>query len=302
MTMNRLTILDGGMGRELKEIGAPFSQPLWSAQALIEAPQFVTQAHQHFIDAGAELIITNSYACVPFHLGEQRFSEQGFELAELSGKLAQSVAQSANHTVTVAGAIPPPFGSYRPDLFKAEQAKPIVQTLYDAQAPYVDLWMVETLCSLKEFSAIHDVLKESDKPCYYAFSLSDETGSAARLRSGQTVTDAIKLAVQSNATAVLFNCSVPEVMEQAVKDAKQILIELDSSIEIGVYANNFAPISNEHEANDTLQCMRELSPEDYLVYAKRWYQLGATIIGGCCGIGPKHIKALSDWKLTLTEQ
>ncbi|GMM87982.1 homocysteine S-methyltransferase family protein [Vibrio fortis] len=302
MTMNRLTILDGGMGRELKEIGAPFSQPLWSAQALIEAPQFVTQAHQHFIDAGAELIITNSYACVPFHLGEQRFSEQGFELAELSGKLAQSVAQSANHTITVAGAIPPPFGSYRPDLFKSEQAKPIVQTLYDAQAPYVDLWMVETLCSLEEFSAIHDVLKESDKPCYYAFSLSDETGSAATLRSGQAVTDAIKLAVQSDAAAVLFNCSVPEVMEQAIKDAKQVLIELGSTIEIGVYANNFAPISSEHEANDTLQCMRELSPADYLVYAKRWYQLGATIIGGCCGIGPKHIKALSDWKLTLTEQ
>ena len=302
MTMNRLTILDGGMGRELKEIGAPFSQPLWSAQALIEAPQFVTQAHQHFIDAGAELIITNSYACVPFHLGEQRFSEQGFELAELSGKLAQSVAKSANHTVTVAGAIPPPFGSYRPDLFKAEQAKPIVQTLYDAQAPYVDLWMIETLCSLEEFSAIHDVLKESDKPCYYAFSLSDETGSAATLRSGQAVTDAIKLAVQSDAAAVLFNCSVPEVMEQAIKDAKQVLIELGSTIEIGVYANNFAPISSEHEANDTLQCMRELSPADYLVYAKRWYQLGATIIGGCCGIGPKHIKALSDWKLTLTEQ
>ena len=302
MTMNRLTILDGGMGRELKEIGAPFSQPLWSAQALIEAPQFVTQAHQHFIDAGAELIITNSYACVPFHLGEQRFSEQGFELAELSGKLAQSVAQFADHTVTVAGAIPPPFGSYRPDLFKAEQAKPIVQTLYDAQAPYVDLWMVETLCSLEEFSAIHDVLKQSDKPCYYAFSLSDETGSAARLRSGQAVTDAIKLAVQSDAAAVLFNCSVPEVMEQAIKDAKQVLIELGSTIEVGVYANNFAPISSEHEANDTLQCMRELSPADYLVYAKRWYQLGATIIGGCCGIGPKHIKALSDWKLTLTEQ
>lgn len=300
MTMNRLTILDGGMGRELKEIGAPFSQPLWSAQALIEAPQFVTQAHQHFIDAGAELIITNSYACVPFHLGEQGFAEQGFELAELSGKLAQSVASAAKSPVAVAGAIPPPFGSYRPDLFKAEQAKPIVQTLYDAQAPYVDLWIVETLCSLKEFNAIHDVLKESDKPCYYAFSLSDESGSTAMLRSGQAVSDAIKLAVQSDAAAVLFNCSVPEVMEQAIIDAKQVLRELDSSIEIGVYANNFAPISSEHEANDTLQCMRELSPEDYLVYAKLWYELGATIIGGCCGIGPKHIQALSEWKLSLS--
>jgi len=62
--MKNLTILDGGMGRELKRIGAPFSQPLWSAQALIEAPHYVTQAHQGFIDAGAEIIIANSYACV----------------------------------------------------------------------------------------------------------------------------------------------------------------------------------------------------------------------------------------------
>ena len=44
--MNKLTILDGVMGRELKRMGAPFTQPRWSAQALIEAPQCVTQAHQ----------------------------------------------------------------------------------------------------------------------------------------------------------------------------------------------------------------------------------------------------------------
>ncbi len=68
--MKKLTILDGGMGRELKRIGAPFSQPQWSAQALIESPEYVYQAHQSFINAGAEIIIANSYACVPFHLGE----------------------------------------------------------------------------------------------------------------------------------------------------------------------------------------------------------------------------------------
>tara|TARA_R110002072_G_scaffold47369_2_gene130516 strand:+ start:1379 stop:1576 length:198 start_codon:yes stop_codon:yes gene_type:complete len=64
--MNKLTVLDGVMGRELKRMGAPFTQPRWSAQALIEAPHFVTQAHQGFIDAGAEIITVNSYACVPF--------------------------------------------------------------------------------------------------------------------------------------------------------------------------------------------------------------------------------------------
>ncbi|MBE8565055.1 homocysteine S-methyltransferase family protein [Vibrio sp. OPT20] len=297
--MKTLTILDGGMGRELKEIGAPFSQPLWSAQALIEAPEFVSQAHQNFVDAGAEILITNSYACVPFHLGEELFEQQGFELAALSGELAKAVADNATHTVKVAGAIPPPFGSYRPDLFKVEEAAPIIQTLYDAQDPNIDLWIAETICSLQEFESIHAVLKQSSKPCYYAFSLEDNKGDFANIRSGESVTDAIKLACQSNATGIMFNCSVPEVMDQAIIDAKKVIDELGRDLEIGVYANNFAPISNEHEANDMFQEMRELDGQGYLTYAKRWHALGANIVGGCCGIGPKHIQALADWKRSI---
>ncbi|MCG9690254.1 homocysteine S-methyltransferase family protein [Vibrio sp. Isolate22] len=300
--MKTLTILDGGMGRELKEIGAPFSQPLWSAQALIEAPDFVSQAHQNFIDAGAEIIITNSYACVPFHLGEELFAQRGFELAALSGELAKAVADQAPQAVKVAGSIPPPFGSYRPDLFKVEEAASIIQTLYDAQEPNIDLWLVETLSSVQEFESIHGVLKQSTKPCYYAFSLEDTKSDSASIRSGESVKEAVKLVCQSNVTGIMFNCSVPEVMDQAIIDTKQVMDELGQDLEIGVYANNFAPISSEHEANDMLQEMRELDGQGYLTYAKRWHALGANIIGGCCGIGPKHIKALANWKLEVIEE
>ena len=300
--MKTLTILDGGMGRELKEIGAPFSQPLWSAQALIEAPDFVSQAHQNFVDAGAEIIITNSYACMPFHLGEELFAQRGFELAALSGELAKAIADQAPQAVKVAGSIPPPFGSYRPDLFKVEEVASIIQTLYDAQEPNIDLWLVETLSSVQEFESIHGVLKQSTKPCYYAFSLEDTKGDSASIRSGESVKEAVKLVCQSNATGIMFNCSVPEVMDQAIIDTKQVMDELGQDLEIGVYANNFAPISSEHEANDMLQEMRELDGQGYLTYAKRWHALGANIIGGCCGIGPKHIKALADWKLEVIEE
>ena len=53
-------LLDGGMGRELERIGAPFRQPEWSALALIEGPEFVTKAHTAYIEAGADVITTNS--------------------------------------------------------------------------------------------------------------------------------------------------------------------------------------------------------------------------------------------------
>ncbi len=85
----RITLIYGGMGRELKRMGAPFRQPEWSALALMEAPETVGQAHAAFIAAGAEVIITNSYALVPFHIGETRFATDGQSLAELSGRLAR---------------------------------------------------------------------------------------------------------------------------------------------------------------------------------------------------------------------
>lgn len=75
--MNDITILDGGMGRELERIGAPFRQPEWSALALMEAPEMVRRVHEDYIRAGAKVITTNSYALVPFHIGEGRFRARG---------------------------------------------------------------------------------------------------------------------------------------------------------------------------------------------------------------------------------
>ena len=94
-------ILDGGMGRELQRRGAPFRQPEWSALALIEAPQYVLQAHQAFIRAGARIITSNSYAVVPFHIGEQRFAEHGLALAERAGRLARQAQKRAGQVPVV---------------------------------------------------------------------------------------------------------------------------------------------------------------------------------------------------------
>lgn len=77
MAKAQITLLDGGMGRELLRIGCAVQQPEWSALALLEAPQFVRQVHDSYIAAGAEIITTNSYALVPYHLGEERFLGAG---------------------------------------------------------------------------------------------------------------------------------------------------------------------------------------------------------------------------------
>ncbi|MBB1271241.1 homocysteine S-methyltransferase family protein [Psychromonas sp. SR45-3] len=303
--MKKLTILDGGMGRELKRIGAPFSQPLWSAQALIEAPYYVAQAHQGFIDAGADMIIANSYACVPFHLGETLYQQQGSALAEQAAIIAKDVAKAAKKNVLVAGSLPPAFGSYRPDLFESEGAFDILSTLFNAQDKHVDIWLAETISSIEEALVMSNVLKHSIKPCHYAFTLSDEIEQVARLRSGESVIEAVNIILNGsfneNIDGIFFNCSIPEVIEQAIADTNQALSVHNIQANIGVFANSFTPIASDYKANEGVQAYRELSPEAYLEFAKKWYDLGANIIGGCCGIRPDHIQALVQWRDSIEE-
>src|SRR5215207_9378994 len=145
--MGRVTILDGGMGRELQRVGAPFRQPEWSALALIESPLHVTMVHEEYAQAGVNVITTNTYALVPFHIGEERFDREGRRLAALAGLLAREVAD-AHPDVRVAGCLPPVLGSYLPERFVADEARPLVEVLVEEQAPFVDLWLAETQSSI----------------------------------------------------------------------------------------------------------------------------------------------------------
>ena len=292
---SNVKILDGGMGRELARMGAPFRQPEWSALALMEAPEFVRAAHDAFIAAGSQVITTNSYAVVPFHISEDVFVEQGAALIALSGKLAREAADAAPADVLVAGSLPPVLGSYRPDLFEPVAAKKLLQVLLNNLTDSVDVWLAETQSSVAEVEAVRDVLGDDPRPLWLSFTLQDnldENGNAL-LRSGESVDDAVNGALRISASAVLFNCSRPEVMATAVKSARAALTAQGSALDIGVYANAFEPSDNQRGANEGLSKMRQdTDPAGYLDFAKDWVAQGATMVGGCCGIGPEHIAAL----------
>ncbi|MBU9842887.1 homocysteine S-methyltransferase family protein [Rahnella aceris] len=292
---SNVKILDGGMGRELARMGAPFRQPEWSALALMEAPEFVRAAHDAFIAAGSQVITTNSYAVVPFHISEDVFVEQGAALIALSGKLAREAADAAPADVLVAGSLPPVLGSYRPDLFEPVAAKKLLQVLVNNLTDSVDVWLAETQSSVAEVEAVREVLGDDPRPLWLSFTLQDnldENGNAL-LRSGESVDDAVNGALRISASAVLFNCSRPEVMATSVKTARAALTAQGSALDIGVYANAFEPSDNQRGANEGLSKMRQdTDPAGYLDFAKDWVAQGATMVGGCCGIGPEHIAAL----------
>lgn len=288
-----LILLDGGTGRELARIGAPFRQPEWSALALIEAPAFVTRVHQGYVDAGADVITTNSYALVPFHIGEDRFASDGARLAGLAGRLARAVADGAGRPVAVAGSLPPVCGSYRPDLVDLDRARPVLAVLIAALAPFVSHWQAETLSAIAEAELVAELVAKTGKPLWLSFTLEDEAVSETpHLRSGESVAAAARTAARLGAAALLFNCSQPEVMAAAVAVARA---ELPEGVRVGVYANAFPPQGAEAEANSGLDPIRaDLTPAGYARFAAAWQAAGASIIGGCCGIGPEHIAAIRD--------
>jgi len=293
MSAHNITLLDGGMGRELERIGAPFKQPEWSALALMQAPNLIADVHRNFITAGAQVITTNTYALVPFHIGEACFQARAFELALQAAQIARD---TVNKTVTtspikIAGCIPPAFGSYRPDLFDPTRVTDILSPLLRAQEALIDVWLVETVSSSQEATAVVNTIKQfSDKPIWLSFSLTNrhDLTLPPSLRSQEPLDSVIPVLEQLD--TVLFNCSQPEEMEEAITFARLH----NSDITIGAYANSFSEVKRTHDANAMLSSLREdVTPEKYLRYAQRWVNAGATIIGGCCGIGPEHISALT---------
>ncbi|MDC4777750.1 homocysteine S-methyltransferase family protein [Acinetobacter baumannii] len=289
-----MKILDGGLGRELARRGAPFRQPEWSALALIEAPETVKEVHLDFINAGAEVITTNNYAVVPFHIGQERFETDGVRLIKVAIEQAKNAVKESGKNVKIAGCLPPLFGSYRADLFQPEQAKNLAEPIINTLAPEVDFWLAETQSCLKEVGTVHALLPQDGKDYWVSFTLQDEIKQEqALLRSGENMQQVADFIKQSNAKAVLFNCCQPEVILQAINEIKGLIPE---SVQIGAYANAFPPQDESATANDGLDEIRkDLDAPAYLAFAKQWQQAGASLVGGCCGIGPEHIAELSQF-------
>ncbi len=284
------------MGKHLERAGAPFRQPEWSALALIEEPSSVKAAHEAFIASGAQVVTVNSYAVVPFHLGEELFAARGRELAALAGRLAREAADEADRDVLVAGSLPPLFGSYEPGNFDAQRAPAMYAMLVEAMADHVDLWVGETVSSVAEAVAIADAVESGPGPSELWISMTvpdDQSRSVVPLRSGESISAAVE-AVAARCSAMLFNCSSPEAITVALAELAALLLASHPEVRFGAYANAFVPRPEEYSANEVLLDAREeLTPERYAGMAAGWVELGASIVGGCCQIHTEHIEALS---------
>ena len=286
-----MVILDGAIGTEILRRNVT-----WADHQLATRPEFVRGIHEDYIRAGADVISTNSFQLCRralynhfrddkhrHQIGAADLDERANQLLAASVHLAVQARQSAagGRPVAVAAAITTLEWCFRPDLAPSpKQAKgeyrEIFQVVKDAGA---DLVLLETLNSISEARAALEVAKSLALPCWTSF-VCDDRG---RLFTGETMADMVAALEPLGVDAILLNCAPPGDINAGLKE-----LLAHARVTTGAYPHigRFDP--PEWMFTD------EYPPARFLQVATSWKQMGARILGGCCGTTPDHIAALGD--------
>lgn len=289
-TLSETVLLDGGMGRELGFRGVEVSKLIWSAQALVDAPDVVREIHSDYIEAGADVITTNTYCTLRTHLRKAGLEDRYEELNRLAGQLAVEGRDAADRPALIAGSLAPMFESYRPDLvLPVEQSEPHYREQAEILADYVDFFICETMSKSDESLAAAHAAASTGKPVWVSWNL--HPTKHGHLRSGESIAEAVAALEGVPVTGFLANCCMPELIDAGIPELLKT-----GSAHVGGYANTFLPTPDDWtlEENDLHNLRDDLDPPAYLEFVESWLTQGATVIGGCCGTRPAHIRAIAD--------
>ena len=285
-----MIFLDGSLGHVLIERSKKKSTGTWSAQFLLQDSHLISEIYDEYIDAGSDMITTNTYSTIPSYLSKEGLEGEMVNLIRKAGELAKNSALKYEGKIKVAGSIPPLDESYRPDLVPDEkEALPIYEELVEELNPFVDIFLCETVSSILETSNILKAVRDKAdkyKEIWLSWTLLED--KSCTLRSKETIEEAFQLAESFNPDAYLFNCTDPIAITEGIKKLSKL-----TEKPIGCYPNVFGVPFDWTLDNDVQVEPRNLSVEQFVEYKNLWEDLGASIIGGCCGLGPEYIKAVS---------
>lgn len=269
--LGRPFILDGGMGSELELRGYFVPRaPWWSAWSLKHNPQAVAAIHADYAAAGAELHTTNTFRTKRINIGQE-----WEELTRRAYQLCRG-AVPAHHKVL--GSISPVSHCYEPDSSPAD-AYLHHQEMADLLASLgVDILLCETFAAIGEAFAAVRACGRTGTPTWASFT----SGPHNDLLTPRAFSEAARQAVDLGAQCVLINCT----------PALDILPYLDSIAALQVRKGVFA---NAGHQNDCIGWSDDIEgARTYARLAREWFNAGATVIGGCCGIRPVHIRQIHD--------
>ncbi len=287
--MTEITLLDGGMGQELVTRSGDAPTPLWATRVMIDHPGLVKAIHADYFAAGASVATTNTYNILHDRLVGVGLDHY-YHALHLRALMEAHEARAEAGRGIIAGSMGPLGESYRPDLTPpVAVSAPLYAEKARILAPHVDVILLETLSSLDLCRGALQGAQAAGRPVWLSVSVHDRDGS--RLRSGEPVAALREVIAEHPTTAVLANCSMPEAMAAALGVLSTF------GLPFGAYANGFSeisalPLPEDASAPDYTH-RHDLTPEKYAAFAMSWVAMGATIVGGCCEVGPAHIRHLA---------
>ena len=293
----QIRILDGGMGQELLARGMKPNSSLWSANAILNENyhQLVLDTHKDFIKAGAEVIVTTTFATRQKRLKENNIANKFKYLNQKAGEIALKAKKEFSN-IFIAGGLPPQNLTYEED----KRSKEEITKDFNEQArilnPYVDFFYFDVWSSTKEVKCGIDAIKEFNKPYLVGIHISEGT----KLPSGGKISD-LKDVIDEQVLGVMLSCVSPENFEINLNELK------DLNVPFGFKLNGFVTtkpkdgytttfLKTKANPNEFLGKRKDLTPYKISEIAKKFRDNGATIIGGCCETRPSHIEAMAKLK------
>ena len=283
-------LCDGAMGTQLYAHGASFESCFESLN--LTRPELVSDIHRAYLAAGADIIETNTFGANRFKLAEHNLADQVAEINAAGVQLARQAVESAGRTAFVAGSIGPlgvrlaPTGPLTPEEARTafrEQVAALCQAGADAL-------ILETFGDLAE---IQEAIRVAQAVCDLPLIAQMTFTIDGRTPSGHTP-EAVALALSELGVAVVgANCSVgPARVLPVIEAMRAVLENLDPS---GLPYLSAQPNAGWPESAGG-RIMYPATPDYFGDYARRFVVAGATLVGGCCGTTPDHIRAM---RLTL---
>jgi len=289
-------ILDGGMGQELLTRGMQPQGTLWSATALLEEKyhKLLYDTHIDFIKAGAEVIVTTTFASRKVRLRENKVEEKFEYLNKKAGEIAEKTKDSYPD-ILVAGGLPPQNSTYKADKRSKDEISEDFYNHAKLLNPYIDFFYLDVISSIKEFEIAINCIDEFKKPYLIGAHISE----GKTMPSGEKISDIIKNQKYRNLLGIMLSCVSPENFQLNLKEIKNLGVPFGFKLNAYVKTNPF-PKYEENQKNkgslnpkEFLGIRKELTPIKMARFAKKFKNEGATILGGCCETSPAHIKEIS---------
>lgn len=284
-----VVVIDGGTGTEIQRRGGAMDSDTWCAEANRTAPGVVADVHRAYVDAGAELVIANTFATSPLlfnHAG------RGAEVAELDRRAVALAREAADGRVPVAGSI----STMRPVVAGSDRNQ-LAVTWPEAEARRLYEAKAATLVEAGADLLVMEMMRDTD----YA-----RWATEAALATGVPVWVGVSVE-RSGPDGPLAGWGRPDCPAEAVIDGlaalgPDLMAVMHSSVaDTGpaldlVRARFAGPVGAYPESGHFTMpdwVFADLTPDELVAAAAGWVTAGATMVGGCCGITPEHVAALA---------